>query len=111
MLPFGAGDKSEAIEGLRKLAKDVDCDLSLDNLHLEDRKSLSNGDKSVKVFMGFDSPPMYSTQEWMAFQPNYKGPNTPIIDNLFNLSSAGMLLFMTSGKASHFNIWVQLTKR
>lgn len=104
MIPFGAGDKSEAIEGLRKLAKDLGCDLSLDNFRLADPKSSSNGQKSVKVFMGFDSPPMYSSQEWMDFQPKYKGPNTPIIDNLFHHSSVGILSFMTTGKASNLNI-------
>ena len=106
MIPLGGGKavkKSKAIAGLRKLAKHMDrADMVLNkNLNLTSAKRPAHETLYSKVFMGFDSPPLYALPEWLDFQPTDDGKNAPIIDNMFHQSPAGVLTFMAESKRAY----------
>jgi hypothetical protein len=89
--------KSRAIAGLRKLAKHMNRgELVLNkNLYPTHIERISHETRPSNVFMGFDSPPLYSSPKSLDFQPKYDGVNAPAIDNTCHQSSAGILMFMT----------------
>jgi hypothetical protein len=107
--PFGNGKtvkKSKAIGALRKLANNMDrLDMILNvNLNLTYVNRPVHETQCSKVFMGFDSAPLYALPEWLDFQTKDKGKIAPVIDNMLHHSPAGILSFMTESKRLDFSV-------